>query len=166
MWVWELSCAVCPRRGFLNIFCWGTLRLRQFSRMHIWKVRMQAFRYTRRDPAIVVRLFSYIRWHKHGASLEWNFDIDRVSESREQCAAQAILVFQNSYLVNLGIGKRRAVCQFPFRLSVLRRPTTAPSPPIVIVVFLSRFVFGVTPFGDPWSLGTQLRGLTVPAGDF
>ena len=96
----------------------------------------------------------------------WNFDIDRVSESREQCAAQAILVFQNSYLVNLGIGKRRAVCQFPFRLSVLRRPTTAPSPPIVLVVFLSRFVFGVTPFGDPWSLGTQLRGLTVPAGDF
>ena len=50
----------------------------------------------------------------------WNFDIDRVSESREQCAAQAILDFQNSYLVNLGIGKRRAVCQFPFRLSVLR----------------------------------------------
>ena len=97
---------------------------------------------------------------------DWNFDIDRVSESREQCAAQAILDFQNSYLVNLGIGKRRAVCQFPFRLSVLRRPTTAPSPPIVIVVFLSRFVFGVTPFGDPWSLGTQLRGLTVPAGDF
>ena len=80
---------------------------------------MQAFRYTRRDPAIVVRLFSDIRWHEHWASLEWNFDIDRVSESREQCAAQAILDFQNSYLVNLGIGKRRAVCQFPFRLSVL-----------------------------------------------
>ena len=95
-----------------------------------------------------------------------DFDIDRVSESREQCAAQAFLGFQNSYLLNLGIGKRCAVCQFPFRLSVLRRPTTAPSPPIVLVVFLSRFVFGVTPFGDPWSLGTQLRGLTVPAGDF
>ena len=75
-------------------------------------------------------------------------------------------VFPDSCLVNLGVGKRRAMCQTPSRLSVLRRPTTAPSPPIVTVVFLSRFVFGVTPFGDPWSLGTQLRGLTVPAGDF
>ena len=75
-------------------------------------------------------------------------------------------VFPDSCLVNLGVGKRRAMCQTPSRLSVLRRPTTAPSPPVVIVVFLSRFVFGVTSFGDPWSLGTQLRGLTVPVGDF
>ena len=43
MWVWELSCAVCPRRGFLNIFCWRTLRLRQFSRMHIWNVGCKLF---------------------------------------------------------------------------------------------------------------------------
>merc|ERR1712216_1034080 len=35
--------ALSALRGFLNNFCWGTLRLRQFSRMHIWKVGCKPF---------------------------------------------------------------------------------------------------------------------------
>ena len=43
-----------------------------------------------------------------------------------------------------------------------RRPTTAPSPPVVVVFFLGCFVFGLAPHRGPWSLRILSHGVQCP----
>ena len=47
------------------------------------------------------------------------------------------------------------------RARAFRRPTAAPCPPVVVVLFFGCFVFGGSPHGGPGSLGIFLHGGSI-----
>ena len=52
------------------------------------------------------------------------------------------------------------------RARAFRRPTTAPSPPVVVVLFFGCFVFGGSPHGGPGSLGIFCTGFNIVLQEF